>query len=261
MIVCDQVTIRYRAKAELAVSEISFELAKGEWLGIIGPNGAGKSTLLKGLAGVLSLEGRIELDGVGAPNPALRAQTVAYVPQNPALPVGLTTAEYVLLGRSAHLKWYQSESAGDRDRAGEVLSELNLTELAPRPVTELSGGEVQRAALARALAQDATILVLDEPTSALDLAHQIAVLELVDSLRLNHGLTVISAMHDLTLASRFAPQILLMDNGRQVAMGAAYDVLTAEVLSAHYNTPVSVTKTSDGDLVIVPLRTGAITAR
>lgn len=255
MIVCERVSVGYRNHDQPVVTGIDFTLEAGQWLAVIGPNGAGKSTLLKGLAGVLTVDGTLTVGDHRNPDATQRARSVAYVPQTPVLPVGLTTAEYVLLGRSAHLKWYQVESARDRVRAAEVLTELDLDRLADRPVNELSGGEVQRAALARALAQDASILVLDEPTSALDLAHQVAVLELIDKIRSNHDLTVVAAMHDLTLASRFVPRILLLDGGRQVAVGSVDDVLTAEILSAHYKTPVSVTRDANGGLLVSAERT------
>ena len=231
---------------EPVVAGVDATVAAGRWLAVIGPNGAGKSTLLKAMAGILPFAG--EITGVD--------RGVAYVPQQPSLPAGMSTAEYVLLGRTAHLAWFRSESAADRRRVAAVLDRLDLGELAGRPVTELSGGEAQRATLARALVQEARILVLDEPTSALDLAHQIGVLELIDRLRHDHGLAVVTAMHDLTTAGRFADQLLLVAGGRAAASGTPAEVLTADVLSCHYGTPVSVLDGPDG-VVVVPLRTPA----
>lgn len=239
------------------VDSVSLELAAGEWLAVIGPNGAGKSTVLKAIAGVLPFDGTIEVDGAAHRTRTVAPRTVGYVPQQPALPLGMTTAEYVLLGRTAHLRWLQSESATDRAKVTEVLEQLDLGSLAHRPITELSGGEAQRATLARVLVQEATILVLDEPTSALDLAHQIAVLELVDDLRSDHDLTVVTAVHDLTIASRFADRLALVADGKAVAIGTPAEVLTEDVLTHYYRTPVTVSPGPDGGVVVIPLRNRA----
>ncbi len=245
------------------VSDISFDLPVGQWLAVIGPNGAGKSTLLRAIVGVLQFSGTIEVAGSRSGDAGRRARTstakrIGYVPQKPILPLGMSTAEYVLLGRTAHLNWFQSESRRDRQRVHEVLEQLDLASMAGRPVTELSGGEGQRATLARALVQEASVLVLDEPTSALDLAHQITVLELVDSLRREHDLTVVTAMHDLSIASRFADRLLLVADGGPAALGTSAQVLTEPLLTRHYNTPVTVMEGPDGGLVVVPLRTSSI---
>lgn len=248
----DSVTAGYR---DPVVFDITFDLPAGRWLTIIGPNGAGKSTILKAIAGVLRFTGTIEVAGSLHHGRAQAAKQVGYVPQNPVLPAGMTTAEYVLLGRTAHLGWLRSESRRDRRLVAEVLERLDLADLAGRAVTELSGGEAQRASLARALVQEATLLILDEPTSALDLANQISVLELVDELRQERNLSVVAALHDLTIASRFADTLLLVDRGRTAAAGAPETVLTEAVLSRHYNTPVTVMDGPDGGLVVVPLRT------
>ncbi len=237
-----------------AVLGVSFRVAPGQWLAVIGPNGAGKSTVLRAVAGVLRFRGRIEVGGRPHRNRAETARQVAYVPQLPILPIGMTTAEYVMLGRTAHLSMLRSESAADRRRVAAVLDHLDLSAMAGRPVDALSGGEAQRATLARALVQEASVLVLDEPTSALDLAHQISVLELVDRLRAAHRLAVVTAMHDLSIASRFADRLLLMADGRPVATGPAAEVLTEPVLSRYYRTPVSVMAGPDGGVLVVPLR-------
>lgn len=237
------------------VRGVSFTLAAGEWLAVIGPNGAGKSSILKALAGILPFDGTIEVAGARHRKRTAAARQIGYVAQKPIMPAGMSTAEYVLLGRTAHLGWMGTESAEDRGRVAEVLDRLELGAMAGRPIDELSGGEAQRATLARALVQEAKILVLDEPTSALDLAHQISVLELVDELRVERDLAVVSAMHDLTIASRFAERLLLLADGVPVATGAATEVLTEDVLSRHYGTPVSVTEGPDGGVVVLPLRT------
>lgn len=231
--------------------DATFVAEPGEWVGVIGPNGAGKSTLLRAIVGLLEHSGSIDIGSNGS---AERARTVAYVPQTPTLPDGMTVAEYVLLGRTAHLDWFARESAADRSAAADALDRLDLGRFAGRAVNSLSGGEVQRVSLARAIASACPVLVLDEPTSALDIGHQISVLELVDELRADDGLTVISAMHDLTSAGRFADRLLLLSCGSTVAFGPAEQVLTEAILSEFYQTPVTVMTAPDGSVVVVPLR-------
>lgn len=238
------------------VHDVSLQVRAGEWLAVIGPNGAGKSTVLKAVAGIASFEGSVTVGDTTHRGRTAAARQVGYVAQDPILPPGMTVAEYVLLGRTAHLGWMGTESAADRRVVGQVLDRLALTTMAARSVTELSGGEAQRATLARALVQEATILVLDEPTSALDLAHQISVLELVDELRIERGLAVVSAMHDLTIASRFADRLVLLADGKVIADGSPANVLTEDILSRHYGTPVSIVEGPDGGIVVLPLRTG-----
>ncbi|MGH1490353.1 MAG: ABC transporter ATP-binding protein [Acidimicrobiales bacterium] len=241
-------------KGNPVVSGVSFGVDPGGWVAIIGPNGAGKSTVLKAIVGLLDFEGSIIVGGQDRRGDRKLGAKIGYVPQRPILPLGMTTAEYVLLGRTAHLGWLQSESKHDRQRVMDVLEQLDLAPMAGRSVSELSGGEGQRVTLARALVQEATVLVLDEPTSALDLAHQISVLEVVDSLRREHDLAVVTAIHDLSIASRFADRLVLVADGGSPAIGTPAEVLTESTLSRYYGTPVAVMDGPDGGLVVLPLR-------
>lgn len=229
------------------VCGIDLELDPGEWLGIIGPNGAGKSTLLRSIVGLVDYSGTIELASGHTPV----AADVALVPQFPVMPKGMTVAEYVLLGRTAHLGWLARESRADRQIASSVLHRLELTDFADRLVSTLSGGEAQQVVVARALTQQCPVLLLDEPTSALDLGHQVSVLELVDDLRRTDGLSVLAAMHDLSAAARFADRLILIDHGRIVAQGTPGSVLKPDLLSAVYGTPLTV-QSIDGELVVLP---------
>ncbi len=250
----DVVDVSVGYSGSTVVNGLTFELSLGDWLVIIGPNGAGKTTVLKTIVGIMEFSGELAILGRPQTGRAAEARTVAYVPQHPVLPAGMSVAEYVLLGRTAHLGWFGSESAADRRRAADVLDQLDLGSVAGRPVTELSGGEAQRVSVARALVQEAQILVLDEPTSSLDLSHAMTVLELVDELRHAHDLAVISAMHDLTLAGRFGDRMLLLSDGQSVATGGPDDVLNDELLTAHYRTPIAVIDGPDGCRVVVPQR-------
>ncbi len=236
------------------VSGVSFALDPGDWVAVIGPNGAGKSTVLKAIVGLLDFEGTMTVGGQRRGRTGRSGATIGYVPQRPILPPGMTTAEYVLLGRTAHLGWFQSESGADRQRVSDVLEQLGLAAMAGRQVSELSGGESQRVTLARALVQEATVLVLDEPTSSLDLGHQVSVLEVIDGLRREHDLAVVTAIHDLSIASRFADRLVLVADGGVPAAGPPAEVLTEPVLSRYYGTPVAVMDAPDGGVVVLPLR-------
>ena len=226
--------------------DVDLDVRAGEWLGVIGPNGAGKSTLLRALGGVLPHAGRVRARG-GEP----RRTELALMPQSPLLPPGMSVVEYVLLGRTGHLGWLGRESGRDRQAVVDVLRRLDLTDFAARLVTDLSGGEAQRVVVARALAQAAPVLLLDEPTSALDVGHQVEVLELVDELRRDDGLTVLAAMHDLDAAARYADRLLLLDRGRTVALDEPAVVIEADTLSRVYGTPLEVHRLR-GDLVVLP---------
>jgi len=229
----------------------------GEWLCLIGPNGAGKSSILRAVAGLVPHTGSIEVDGsrLELRSARRRAELVAYVPQSPVLPDDMTGAEYVLLGRNPYISYFGAESAHDRALVAELLDRLDLGELAGRYLGTMSGGERQRLVIARALAQEAPILLLDEPTSALDIGNQQQALELVDRLRHEHGLTVVSAMHDLTLAGLYADRLALLHQGHVVASGDAAHVLRPETLSEFYGVSVVVHHEDDGTVVVVPRRT------
>ena len=239
--------VRASFRNQEVVCGIDLELGTGEWLGVIGPNGAGKSTLLRSIVGLTDYLGTVALGDGRIPS----AADVALVPQFPVLPKGMTVAEYVLLGRTAHLGWLARESRADREIVSSVLRRLELSAFADRLVPTLSGGEAQQVVVARALAQQCPVLLLDEPTSALDLGHQVSVLELVDDLRRTEGLSVLAAMHDLSAAARFADRLILIDHGRIVAQGRPEEVLKSDLLSAVYATPLTV-QTIDGEMVVLP---------
>jgi iron complex transport system ATP-binding protein len=237
-----------------AVRGLSLRAASGGWTALIGPNGAGKTSALRALAGLVPFEGeiRIEEQDVRRLGRRALARLVAFVPQKPETPPQLTVSEYVLLGRTPHISYLGGEGKRDRDAAARALRRLDLEEFAQRPLGSLSGGELQRAVLARALAQEARILLLDEPTTSLDLGRQQLVLELVDELR-HDGLTVVTTLHDLTIAGQYAEHLVLLDGGSVVAEGTAADVLSAPNLAAHYGANVRVIEDEHG-VFVVPVR-------
>ncbi|MGH3443487.1 MAG: ABC transporter ATP-binding protein [Nitriliruptorales bacterium] len=241
------------------LDDVSLTVPSGSWVTLIGPNGAGKTTLLRAIAGAVDHGGRIELDGVA---PARlrqrdRARTVAVVPQQPTRPEGMTVVDYVLLGRTPYVSYLGVESAADLAVTRDLLDTLELRALASRPVRSLSGGEFQRAVLARALAQQAPLLLLDEPTTSLDLGHAQQVLELVDELRRERELTVVSALHDLTTAAQYSDRLVLLVAGEVVAAGTATEVLTEELIAAHYGAQVRVITDPEAGVVLLPLRNHA----
>jgi iron complex transport system ATP-binding protein len=243
------------------VEDVTAAVERGEWVTLIGRNGAGKTTLLRALAGLASASGSIEIGGEPVARLSRRrlAARVAYVPQTPLAPAEMRVDEYVLLGRTPHVGYFASESHSDRHAAAQALARLDLARLAHRRLGTLSGGERQRAILARALAQDAPVLLVDEPTSALDIGRQQQALELVDALRTEDGLTVVAAMHDLTLAAQYADRLLFLDRGRLVAAGTARDVLRGELIAEHYGAAVRVLDDPSGP-VVVPARPAARTS-
>ena len=242
-----------------AVYAFTDQVRPGEWLCLIGPNGAGKSSVLRAVAGLVPYRGAITVDGtpLADRSPRRRAALVAYVPQTPLMPDDMTGMEYVLLGRNPYIGYFGSESKHDRALVADVLHRLDLHQFAGRRLGSLSGGERQRLVIARAVAQEAPVLLLDEPTSALDIGHQQQALELVDRLRHDHGLTVVSAMHDLTLAGLYADRLALLHQGHVVSSGDAAHVLRPETLSEFYGVSVSVHHEPDGTVVVVPRRSVA----
>jgi len=234
------------------VDGVSFAVGAGEWVTLIGPNGAGKTTLMRAIAGLVPHEGRIELHGEEHRRLGRRglARRVAVVPQSPVLPAGMAVSDYVLLGRTPYVSYFGRESRRDVAAAAEAIARLDLDGLADRQLGTLSGGERQRAVLARAIAQEAPLLLLDEPTSALDAGRQQEALELIDALRLDAGLTVFGAMHDLTLAGQYASRLLLLSGGRIVAQGPPAEVLTEPLIAEHYGARVRVVEGG----AVIPVR-------
>ncbi|MDH4101768.1 MAG: ABC transporter ATP-binding protein [Thermoleophilia bacterium] len=237
------------------VDGIDASVAKGEWLALIGPNGAGKTTLLRAIARLVSFSGLIALGGRSVrevPRVEL-ARLIAVVPQEPSTPAWMTVGEYVLLGRTPHLGPLAKEGRRDREAAARAVARLDLIGYEERRLGTLSGGEKQRAVVARALAQEARIILLDEPTAALDIGHQQQAFDLLDALRAESGLTLVAAMHDLTLAAQYAGRMVLLDGGRVVAEGVPRDVLTEKLIASHYGASIAVVPVGDR-IAVIPRR-------
>lgn len=233
------VSFGYRGRPVL--SDVSFAVGRGEILGLVGPNGAGKSTLIRVVLGLLApSSGEVRVDGqpLAGLSPRARARRIAYVPQSAPLSFPATVFETCLLGRTPHMGSRPAER--DLEVVEDLLTRLRLFDFAFRPLSELSGGERQRVMLARALAQETDILVLDEPTSALDIGNQLFTLRVLADVVRERNATALVAIHDLSLAARFADKMLLLDRGRVHANGEWRDTLTPESLEKVYGVPVEV---------------------
>jgi len=248
-----------RAESEAILKELSCLILSGRVLGILGPNGSGKSTLLKLLARVIQpQQGTIELLGESLSGLSQLdvAKRVALVPQETLQVFPFTIAEMVLMGRSPHHQgwggWHWEDSQ-DWAVAQNAMGELDVAHLGNRLVTEVSGGERQRAVIARALVQEPQILLLDEPTAFLDLHHQLDIARIIKRLNRERGLTVILVSHDLNLASQYCDQVLLLNHGRLAAMGSPQTVIKPEVIEAVYGCSVLVDRHPQSGLPRVSL--------
>ena len=253
----EQVSVTYRGGARAAIDAVSFTATPGRITAVVGPNGSGKSTLVRALLRRVPLQhGRIRLGdtNVGALTPRLFAQRVAVVPQREEPALALGVADFVALGRHAHRGAFGAMSASDTDAVRRALLRAGADETQTRRTDELSGGEWQRVRIARALAQEASVLVLDEPTTFLDIAHEMAVFELLDALA-RDGCTVLLVSHQLNLVARFASHIVLLHHGAIAAAGTVDTVMRGEILERVYDWPLVVTRDpAVGAPALLPLR-------
>lgn len=238
-----------RADAEgWALRGLTCDVREGEILGIIGPNGSGKSTLLKLLGSIMPpQQGTIRLQDrpLGSFARQELAKIVAYVPQQSPVVFPFTLAEFVLMGRFPHrqstsgvLGWFGWETAEDMRVAGQAMGAMEILHLADRMISDVSGGERQRAFIARALTQAPRVLLLDEPTVFLDLRHQVDICAILRRLNREQGLTVVLVSHDLNLASQSCDRLLLLQEGALVRLGVPSAVLQPEVIESVYRCPV-----------------------
>lgn len=234
-----------------AIAGVSAKFPRCQLTALIGPNGAGKSTLLRAIAGLLPAEGAIALDGHKISR-SERGETIAYMPQDTSANSSLTLLEVVLLGRLRSLG--MSIPTSFIKEAEDTLSRFGLSALGGRTLDAVSGGQRQLVFLAQALFQTPRVLLLDEPTAALDLRHQLLVLETVRDAALQDQVTVVVAMHDLSLAAQFADTILCLANGRLDVEGSAEAVLTPDRLRRLYGVEADVMRGPNGSIQITPLR-------
>lgn len=231
---------------ETIVKGVDAAFAPGCITGVLGPNGAAKTTYLRALAGLVTPQsGQVLLDGVPLTSHTRKklAAVMSYVPQNAERPRGFTVGETVQMGRYPHQGLFTSHQQGDAQALEEALEKTKIKHLRARLVESLSGGEWQRALIARAICQEAKILLLDEPTSALDISHQHAILALLRGLCHAEGKTAIVVLHDINHAANYCDRVLLMQEGQAVAHGTAGEVLGTDLLSRVYGCEIHETQT------------------
>lgn len=225
------------------LSGMSFSLTKGSFAGIIGPNGSGKTTLFRGISAVLpTMDGNIFLNGKNIKSMSLneRAKNIAIVTQTVDAE-DITVEEYVLMGRIPYYARFQFfDTKKDIELAYKYMQLTDIFHHKDKLMTQLSGGEQQRAAIARALTQEPQLLLLDEPTAHLDITHQVRILDLIQQLNHDMGLTVLMVIHDLNLASEYCDKLLLFTDGNLHSEGTPAEVITFETIEEVYKTPVIV---------------------
>ncbi len=259
-LVFDRISVTYPRAAAAALEGVSL-IAKPRCVtAVVGPNGSGKSTLVRALLRRVAItSGRILLGEQALTSFDARqfATQVAVVPQREEVNMPLPVREFVALGRHVHLGAFTPMSAVDQQAIAHALDRAGMTHLADRRTDTLSGGEWQRVRIARALAQEAPVVVLDEPTTFLDIAHEMSVFELLDELAAE-GRTVLLVSHQLNLVARFAAHIVLLDRGTVAAHGSASEVMRGEILERVYEWPLVVTRDpAVGAPALLPLRRGA----
>lgn len=256
-IATDGLTVRYPGADSPALDAVSLEVPSGSLYSVLGPNGSGKSSLVRAVMGVVSAQGGAAILGdrpTASWNRRELARSVGVVSQSESIAFPLTVRELVGMGRYPHVGPLSTETEADREAVGRALLACDIESLADRDVTTLSGGEFQRARIARALAQEPSALVLDEPTSSLDIRHQMAILELLRR-SADGGMTVLLVTHSLDLAAQFSDRMLLLSRGRVAAEGPPSKVLQGEILSEVYGWPLTVsTDPETGATRVAPLR-------
>ncbi|MFW6041196.1 MAG: ABC transporter ATP-binding protein [Thermoplasmatota archaeon] len=255
-------TIGYSKKPVL--EDISFEVNEGDFIGVIGPNASGKSTLVRALTRVIKpWKGDIKIDGRSLLDLSRKdiAKKMAVVPQDTYISFPFTAREVVLMGRNPYLGRFENPSIKDKGMIDEMMKETNTIHLGKRSVRNLSGGEMQRVVLARALAQDTDVLLLDEATSHLDIGNKLDIMDMIKRKNEEKGISVLSIHHNLNLAARYCERLILLDEGEIQSRGAPEDVLTPSHLKAVYGIEAEIYESpKDGQLYISPIEKKEIKA-
>jgi len=254
--VARELTVRYRDRRRPALDGVTMEVPAGSLYAVLGPNGSGKSTLLRALLGLQEREGgSVFVEGRPLSEWSRRAlaRHVGVVSQSEALAFPMTARALVAMGRYPHLGPLRAEGPRDQEAIARALERCDVDHLAERPVHTLSGGELQRVRIARALAQEPRALALDEPTNSLDIRHRMTILRLLRR-SADQGITVLLITHHLNLAVRFADRILLLDEeGRRAAEGPVEEVVRSPTLERVYRWPLAVDRDpASGALRITP---------
>lgn len=243
-IVIETKNLNWSYNGTKVLDNISIEIRFGTFTGILGPNGAGKTTLLKQILNLIQVEkDSILIRGTDIKNYSRKelARIEAYVPQSIKMDFNFTVEQLVMMGRTPFLGRFERESSKDIEIAEWAMKETGVLKLKNKFITHLSGGELQRVVIARALTQEPIILVLDEPTSHLDIHHQINILSILRTLAKKEGLTIIAVLHDVNHALEYCDNLFLMDKGKIVKSGSPEMVMTPEIMKDVYNLNVKIT--------------------
>lgn len=254
MISVTELKVAYAPSGRAILNGLSVDFAPGRFCAVVGPNGCGKSTLLKAVMGFLpARSGEIELEGkpIHAMGRRAMARRIAYLPQENHCPDYITLGELVELGGYARFPVFGGPKAADHALFARALETVGLSGMEHERVSALSGGQRQRAWIAMVLAQDTDIILLDEPVNHLDLKFQYAALDMVKSLCLSHGKTVIAVLHDLNLATTFADDVVLLKDGRTMSAGPVRETITSEAIKAVFGLETDIFKRGER-LVCVP---------
>lgn len=241
--------VEFQYKSKEVLKDIKFQLKRNEILSILGPNGVGKTTLLKCMNAILKPKKGavlIENEDVLKLEQIEIARRLGYVPQR-CEPARLTAFDAILLGRMPHMKW--NISPEDVMLVEATIKKLNLEDMALRYIDELSGGELQKVGIARAIAQNPKLLLLDEPTSSLDLKNQLEILDTIRDIVRKENVSAIMTMHDLNLAFRYSDKFLFLKNGTIFAAGSMSDI-TPQIIHEVYGVPVTIQNYMDVSVVI-----------
>lgn len=237
--------VRFAYSNSSVLNGIELEVFRGEMLGLVGPNGVGKSTLISLMNGVIKPQhGRVLMNGedIQSLSQKQTAARIATVPQNPVVTQGFRALDIVMMGRNPHLRLMEWEGQKDLQVCQNAMELTDTWRFADRFVMSLSGGERQRVFIARALAQEAQLLILDEPTAHLDIGFQSEVLDVIEEISRASGMTVVTAMHDMTLAAQYCQRIALMGRGVVHSLGRPEEVLTSEAVFEVFGVRVSLMK-------------------
>ena len=240
----------------LVLQDVSFSIARGEFFIVIGPNGSGKTTLLKILSAITPFQsGSLEIVGTSMEKYSRKslARIMALVPQSVPEDLPFTVRELILMARSPRMGLLGLEGNRDIQLAEEAMAFTGVEPLADRKMDQLSGGERQRAFIARAICQEPQIILLDEPTAALDLAHQVRIMDLMEKLRMEKGLTIVMVSHDINLAAMYGNRLMLLKKGQIVKIGLPSEVLTFKTLEEAYECPLLVDESPLGNFQRVTL--------
>lgn len=246
--------ISFSYETSPVIKDLSVEIQEQDFIGLIGPNGSGKSTLLKVMGGILEPDtGSVQFkeSPITRINKKLFAQSVSWIPQDHPMVFPFKVSEIVLMGRHPYLSPLSFESSEDFEICRRAMETTMTSQFADRYFNEISGGEKQRVMIASALAQNPEMMLLDEPTAALDLKYQVQILKILKDLNTEHKMTLILAMHDLNLASKFCNRLILLDEGKIIRDGSPEQVLEKDILEQVYGVEIDL-DSKDGCIRVHP---------